>query len=489
MSLPNGSFPKGLHMNRTGIFLVVAGVLALVALVAGLPRHGFTTATGVTTTTTTTSPIPATASDGSLKLTARLSHPYVGTGRSDVFVTVDVQGVEVPGATRAPVNLALVIDRSGSMSGFKLNQAKQAARQLVSQLKGSDRLAIVHYGSDVKSMDGLLATEENKDRLLKYIDGIWDDGGTNIGSGLSVGRDLVLKAKSDFKVNRLVLISDGQPTEGITELSGLTDIVREVRSFGISVSSIGVGDDFNEQLMEAFAEIGGGAYAYLQDASQLAVIFQKDLNAAGTQVAKGVTLTFRAPKGAQLQTVLGYKPASRAFAGDEELVLVTLPDFSAGQTERVVAHFTVDGAGVGQSLDVSGLTLDYTDLLKDQAVKSDARLSAMVTNQAEVVAKNRDRDATVFAARARSAANMQAAADALKAGDKPKAQQLMQQNAFYFEEAAGVAGEAAVAADVQDQKQMLDQLDKAEDEGARNTYSKETRKKARVNFGLMGSTY
>src|SRR4051812_39579940 len=108
-------------------------------------------------------------------MSARLSHPYVGVGRSDVFVTVDLNGVDVPGASRTPVNLALVIDRSGSMAGFKLQQAKMAARQLVSQLKATDRLAVVHYGGDVKSMDGVFCTEANKERLLRFIDNIWDE--------------------------------------------------------------------------------------------------------------------------------------------------------------------------------------------------------------------------------------------------------------------------------------------------------------------------
>ncbi|MBS1149011.1 MAG: von Willebrand factor type protein, partial [Myxococcaceae bacterium] len=222
-------------MNRTGIFLAAAGVLALIALVAGLPR--------VVRSTTVEVPIvtpPATSGSGSLKMTGRLSHPFVGLGRSDVFLTVDLSAVDVAGAARAPLNLALVIDRSGSMSGFKLTQAKQAAKQLVSQLTANDRLSIVHYGSDVKSMAGTFATTENKERMLSYLEGIWDDGGTNIGAGLSTGRDLLLAARSDFKVNRMILISDGQPTEGLTDANGLNAIVRETRQQGISVSSIGV---------------------------------------------------------------------------------------------------------------------------------------------------------------------------------------------------------------------------------------------------------
>ncbi len=250
-------------MNRTGIFLAAAGVLALVALVAGLPR--------VVNTLPDIEPpqMPTTFGTGSLKMTGRLSHPFVGLGRSDVFLTVDLSAVEVAGAARAPLNLAMVIDRSGSMSGFKLTQAKQAAKQLISQLTQHDKLSIVHYGSDVKSMAGSYATTQNKERMLAYVEGIWDDGGTNIGAGLSTGRDLLLASKSDFKVSRLILISDGQPTEGLTDSDGLTAIVRETRQQGITVSSIGVGTDFNEDLMQGFAESGAGAYAYLSFALPL----------------------------------------------------------------------------------------------------------------------------------------------------------------------------------------------------------------------------
>lgn len=476
-------------MNRTGVFLAAAGILGLVAVVAAVPRIHGPSPTPTPLPTTVTPIDPTTATDGSLSMTARLSHPFVGLGQQDVFLTVDLRAVEVPGAQRAPVNLALVIDRSGSMSGFKLNQAKQAARQLISQLTSADRLSIVHYGSDVKSMDGLLATPENKQRLLAFVDGIWDDGGTNIGSGLATGRDLLLAAKRDFRVNRLVLISDGQPTEGVTDFAGLTSIVRDVRSVGVSVSSIGVGDDFNEQLMEAFAEVGAGAYAYLQDASQLASIFQKDLNAAGTQVARGVALSFRVPAGAQLQRVLGYTQVARAFDGSTEVVTVAMPDFAAAQQERVVVQLTVGAAQVGQAVNVSDLELAYTDLLKDRGVKSEAHLAAMATNSTETIAKNQDKDAVVFAARARAAENSQKAAELLGDGDVEGAKALFKTNEAIFGEAAAVAGTGAVAGDIATQQQQAVQFDEAKTEESRKAAAKQVRNKARIDYGLMGSTY
>ncbi len=477
-------------MNRTAIFLGVAGVLALVALVVGLPRAGGTTTTSpVVQQPPIVSPPPSTNSNGSLSMTTRLSHPFVLIGTNDVYLTADIKAVEQQGSSRSPVNLALVIDRSGSMSGFKLNQAKQAAKALVGQLRSEDRLTVVHYGSDVKAMEGIFVTPENQDRLLAYIDGIWDDGGTNIGAGLSTGRDLLLKAKHDFKVNRMILISDGQPTEGITDHGSLTGIVRDVRQAGVSVSSIGVGTDFNEQLMESFAEVGAGAYAYLQDAAQLQQIFQKDLNAAGTQVARNVTLTVKVPAGARLVRALGYTPIARSTNGSEELVTIALPDFAAGTSERVVLQLSVDGTTDGVAIDVSQLTLNYTDLLASQPVTSNALVRANVTGTLSVVEQNQDGEALVFAARAQAGANTQAAVDALRKGDRVQARQLFEANKKIINGSGSVAGAPSVADDLQEQDKLIQGLDSANDEGSINTYSKDARTKARLNFGLFGSTY
>ncbi|HSP80955.1 MAG TPA: VWA domain-containing protein, partial [Myxococcaceae bacterium] len=136
-------------MNKTVALVALTGGLALTALVLGLPQlvapHPATPVAPVPPVPPTP---PATTAHGSLTMTSRLSHPYIIPGTSELFVTVEVTGAEVPGAKRTPVNLAVVIDRSGSMSGYKLAQAKQAARHLVGQLRDADRLAIVHYGSD-----------------------------------------------------------------------------------------------------------------------------------------------------------------------------------------------------------------------------------------------------------------------------------------------------------------------------------------------------
>lgn len=480
-------------MNKTFTFLALAGALALVALVLGMPRVA-TPPPPVTHIATPVPPQPpllppppqppANRSQGSLTMTSRLSHPYINPGSTDLFVTVDVTGAEVPGAKRSPVNLALVIDRSGSMSGYKLQQAKQAARHLVNLLRDTDRLAIVHYGSDVKSLPSMAATASNRARMLEYIEGIWDEGGTNISAGLTTGQHQVNSARREYQVNRIILISDGQPTEGVTDEESLKRVVKDIRAEGVTVSSIGVGTDFNEDLMQAFAEYGAGAYGFLEDAGKLAKIFQKDLQQATTQVARNVELSFELPNGVVLGEVLGYRAHQ---AG--RVVRVPMPDFSAGQTERVVARVTVTGAAVGQAVNVTGLKLAYTDLLKDGTVESAASLSAMVTDRREEVLARQDKDATVYAVRARSAANLQKAAEALKGGRKEEAQELIQQNQMLFNEAAAVAGPAAVAADVAAQQAAYEEYERAESSEQVNSAVKRSKAKALKDFGRLGSTY
>lgn len=473
-------------MNKTVAFLALAGGLALAALVLGLPRGAPPPPPPAVAgyQPPAPPPPPATTSQGSLSMTSRLSHPYIVPGTSDVFVTVDVTGAEIPGAQRSPVNLAVVIDRSGSMSGYKLQQAKQAARHLVQQLREEDRLAIVHYGSDVKSLPSLPATASNRERMVQFIEGIWDEGGTNIGAGLTTGQSLLNAARREYKVNRLILISDGQPTEGLTEDAGLINLVKNIRAEGVTVSSIGVGTDYNENLMQAFAEYGAGAYGYLEDAGKLATLFQKDLQQATTSVARNVELSFELPEGVMLGEVLGYR-ANQAG----RTVRVALPDFSAGQVERVVARLTVTGSSPGQTVDVTGVKLAYMDLLKNGAVESDARLSAMVTDRREEVVAKQDKEATVYAARARSAQNLQKAAEALQSGRKDEARAYIQQNQALFMETASVAGAPAVAADMAEQKAALDEYESASGSDDTARAVKRSKSQALKSFGRLGSTY
>jgi hypothetical protein len=122
-------------------------------------------------------------------------------------------------------------------------------------------------------------------------------------------------------------------------------------------------------------------------------------------------------------------------------------------------------------------------------VKTEVHLAAMTTDRPDVVVKNQDKDAVVFAARARAADNSRRAAELLGDGDVEGAKALFKTNEAIFSEAAEVAGAAAVAPDIQAQRQHAEAFDLARDEPARKAAQKAIRTKARIDYGLMGSTY
>ncbi len=437
-------------MNRTTAFLTAAGVLLITALVVGLPRASTPPVpvppppvAPVPVAVIAPPPVVPVAAPGSLSMTGRLSHPFLAPGTSDVFATLEVDAVKVPGSARAPVNLAVVIDRSGSMAGTKIDNARKAALKLVELLEEHDRLAIVHYGTDVRMLPGSFATPENKQRMRRYIANIEDEGGTNIGDGLAAGRAQLELARSDFRVNRLLLLSDGQPTVGITSANGLANVVASIRKSGITVTSLGVGSDFNEDLMQRLADVGGGSYGFISNADTTAALFERDLKQAGTMVARNVSLTVALPQGVRFVEVYGRPVASVDPSGSH--VTISLPDFSAEQNEKVVLHLTATSTAPSGTLDLGGYQLAYEDLLASHAAEARVSLAAALTDDRALVQTRRDKAAVVVATKAQAAVNYRQAADALDRGDFDQAKREMKKNDVLFDDAEGLAGKDAVA--------------------------------------------
>ena len=386
----------------------------------------------------------AAAQVGSLSMTGRLSHPYLAEGTQDLFATLELGAAEVAGAKRAPVNFALVIDRSGSMAGEKLQQAKRAAARLVELLDSNDRLAIVNYGSDVRTFESALCTPATKVQMQAAISRIQEEGGTNIGDGLRTGQSQLAMAQSDFRVNRLLLLSDGQPTVGITTAQGLTALVSQIRQTGISVTSLGVGADFNEDLMQRLADVGGGAYGFVSNAQVMSALFEKDLKQAGTMVAQGVVVRFLVPPGVTLGEVFG-----RPTTVEGRQVTVSLPDFSAGQVEKLIIRLTASTIGAAESstVEIADFGLTYRDLLAERDAQTDVRLSALVTHDLKVVTASRNKGAFLDATRAQASSNYKKAALAMDRGDFASATAAVQANTELLDSAEVLGGAGSVAAD------------------------------------------
>lgn len=205
------------------------------------------------------------------------------------------------------VDMVIVLDRSGSMNGKKIEDTKRAALSLLSSLSAADRFGLVTYSDGVQRCSGLVKiTPANRKRLERIIRGISSGGGTNLGSGLQEGIDVLLSSRSNGNTRKVILISDGLANRGITDPTSLGNMAAISVEKAFAVSTVGVGSDFNEQLMTWIADRGAGNYYYLENPNLFAEVFQKEFNKSRAAVATSVEVRIPLTNGLSVVDSSGY---------------------------------------------------------------------------------------------------------------------------------------------------------------------------------------
>jgi Ca-activated chloride channel homolog len=420
-------------MNRTHLIVATAALLALGAAVVGPlrapPRPPSVVTPGA--------PPPRSVTAGPLTLEGRLSSAWLRAGPDESYATFTVRAHPTAAARRQPVSLALVIDRSGSMRGPKLQDAKQAARGLVRGLGPEDRLALVHYGSDVNVLPGEAVTPEARERMLAFVDAIEDEGATHLSGGLEAGIRALEPTGEGFRSRRVILLSDGEPTDGITEEQPLWRLADDARRQGITVSTLGVGEEFNERLLRGLTEHGGGFYGYLQDSERLTAILQRERDQAAGALARGVELRLELPEDVTDAQVLGL--SSRR---EGSTLWVPLYDLAGGQQARVVVRLTHHLEATDAERPVLRASLSFQDLEARRPVELTLPVLARVTGDEALVQAHLDSEVQVATSRARGAHELQAAAEAMNQGERARALELLDQaRSLFGASASALAGE------------------------------------------------
>ncbi len=205
------------------------------------------------------------------------------------------------------IDMVIVLDRSGSMKGRKITDARQAVRQLLSRLSAADRFALVTYSDGVRIDSGLLKVTPNNRRNMELaVSGIQVGGGTNLGAGLQAGIDLLESSQRGTNAARIILISDGLANKGITDARTLSSMAGIAVEKEFAVSTVGVGIEFNEYLMSAIADQGTGSYYYLENPEAFAEVFQKEFNATRMSVVSNLKIQIPLKDGISLVNAAGY---------------------------------------------------------------------------------------------------------------------------------------------------------------------------------------
>lgn len=256
--------------------------------------------------------------------------------------------VDTSATPRPPLNIALVIDASGSMAGGKLEAAKQAAAGLVDRLQGGDRLTLVSFASDVVvHLDAIAATPANHARILAEVAALETRGATNLSGGWFQGVEC---AAAVFEADpaltpRVILLSDGQANNGITDSATLGHHASELRQRGVVTSALGIGDGYDEVLLATIAEQGGGRLHDAQHCEDVGQVLLGELDIITATLVEDVRLHVTGPQLAHIELV-GNRPHTGGSGGIE----VALGGLHQGHERLVLFRVTCPTVEVGTEL-------------------------------------------------------------------------------------------------------------------------------------------
>ncbi len=331
-------------------------------------------------------------------LSARLASAKIQAADRDQDIAVTIHAPGRREQARPPLSVAVVIDRSGSMHGVPMQNAKAAAADLVDRLAPEDAFAIISFSSgDETVMPISRATPSNKAAARAAIDRIWDDGGTCISCGLTRGAGELAHSPITGGLRRIVLISDGQANEGISDRTELAELASQTASRGDSISTVGVGLDFDELTMIHLAEVGRGNYYFVEHTANLDAMFANELAGLGDTVAADVKLVITPASTTAIERAYGYP-----LAHDGRTLVIPIADLRAGELRKVVLPAQIMATGSG-ALPVARFELTWRDPLDGTAHTAVAELATTVVDDAAAVAASIDRDAVQAIAEARTA--------------------------------------------------------------------------------------
>lgn len=341
------------------------------------------------------------------------------------IVKIALDGVRLPRReTRPPVNLALVIDRSGSMSGDKIAKAREAALEAVERLAADDVVSLVVYDNVVETLVPAQRVG-NGARLREAICRIEARGGTALHGGVTRGAEEVRRNLEDRRmVNRAILLSDGLANVGPSSPEELGRLGAGLMREGISVTTIGLGLGFNEDLMTRLAQRSDGNTYFVEHSGDLARIFAAELGDVTSVIARRVVIEIEFPRGVRPLCFVGRDGTIRGQRAE-----LTLNQLYGGQEKFALIEVEVSPRAAGAEQEIARATVSYEDAVNQRAAKLSAARKVQFSAERTAVVKSADhRVQADYAANALAVAKDEAVA-LVDAGERQKAATLLRSRA------------------------------------------------------------
>jgi len=250
---------------------------------------------------------------------------------------------DIPESPRRNLNLSLVIDRSGSMAGAPLHHALRAAESVVDQLQSTDVLSVVVYDDEVDTVVHPQPVD-NPDELKAAISRVRAGGITNLSGGWLKGCEHVKAQLDSQKVNRVLLLTDGHANMGIQDPQLLTATSGQKAEAGITTTTLGFGQGFNEDLLIGMARAASGNFYFIQSIDEATEVFGIELDSLRAVVGQNLTVTLDLADGVNLVDTLSLAQVSQNAAGQP---VITLGELYEGEDKLLGLRLTIDSAAIG----------------------------------------------------------------------------------------------------------------------------------------------
>ena len=339
----------------------------------------------------------------------------------DVLLKISSEVEDRPKETeRLPLNLSLVIDRSGSMNGEPLEEAKKCASMLVDRMGEKDRLSVVTYESHAE----ILVTSQpvsHKSRLKSQIRGITTGGMTALYDGWSLGAEEVAKNSNDNFISRVLLLSDGQANRGLTDDDVIASHCRKMAEAGVTTSTYGLSEHFNENLMAGMASAGQGQAHYGQTAEDLMDPFQEEFDLLEALLARRMRLRMMPEKGVSFEVLNGYSQ-------DKEGRFI-MPDLAFGADVwallRIKVNADLCSKTSGLKLNLLSAYIDYLDQDGADQRSDTSKMTIDLCTQEQFAVLQADETVQLRTAEVRAATLQENAQVAARAGNWSEVDKIM----------------------------------------------------------------
>ena len=376
----------------------------------------------------------STASAADVEVDTKLGQSVLPAGKAQrIYLRVALKGAKpATNEERTPVNVALVLDRSGSMEGEKLAQAKEAAIMALDRLAAEDVISIVTYDHTVDA--AVPATKmTDRDRLVAKIRDMEAGGRTALYAGVEQGLREVKKFLANDRINRVILLSDGLANVGPSTPAELGRLGQKAAGDGVSITTIGLGLGYNEDLMARLAGASDGNHAFVEHPDQLVDIFNKEFGDVLSVVAQEITIIIECRSGFTPKRVLG-----RDADISGQRVELKLNQVYGGQEKYAIVEIEVPaGQAVGEVSDIASVDVGYTSMSSKAREAVKETVDGRFSDSAEEAEASIDK--TVMTAVTTQIANetSEQAVMLRDQGDIAAAKELLEKNADYLNTMAG----------------------------------------------------